>query len=96
MDLAERQEARELDDRLHLALEQDRQHDDVARRRLAEPRRDLDVVVGNVRQQDRLLLERRLPDEALAEVEAVADVLPLLVRVARDELEHGCRCRRSP
>ena len=66
VDLAERQEARELDHRLHFALEQDGQDDDVARRRFAEARRDLDVVVGNVLQQNRLLLERRLADESFA------------------------------
>ena len=44
MDLAERQEARELHHRLHIALEQNRQDDDVLRRRFAEPRRDVDVV----------------------------------------------------
>ena len=43
------------------------QDDDVARRRLAEPRRDLDVVVGHVLEQDRLLLQRRLPDEPFAD-----------------------------
>ena len=42
---AERLERRELDHRPHVVLEEDRQHDDVERRRLAEARRDLDVVV---------------------------------------------------
>ena len=71
VDLAERQEARELDHRLHLALEQDGQDDDVARRRFAEAGRDLDVVVRNVLQQNRLLLERRLSDESFAGREAI-------------------------
>jgi hypothetical protein len=42
----------QLDHGLDLALEQHRQHDDVARRRLAQARADLDVVVGHVGQQD--------------------------------------------
>src|SRR5688572_3209193 len=90
VDVAERQEARELDHRLDLTLEEDRQDDDVARRGFAETRRDLDVVVGNVLQQDRLLLERRLPDESLAEREPVGHVLSCPVRIARDESQ---RCR---
>ena len=43
--LAERLERRELDHRHHLVLEEHRHDDDVPRRRLAEPRRDLDVVL---------------------------------------------------
>ena len=72
VDLAEAAERRQLDDRLHLPLEQHRQHDDVERRRLAEARADLDVVVGHVGEQDPLLLERALPDQPLAEPELVA------------------------
>ena len=44
--------------------------------------RDLDVVVGRLGEQDRLLLERRLADERLAELEPVRDRLALLVAVA--------------
>ena len=65
MDRAEGVERRQLDDRLDLALEQDRQHDDVERRRLAEAGADVDVVVRRVGQQDALLLERALADQAL-------------------------------
>ena len=46
---AEAVEGRELDDRLDLAFEQDRQDDDVHRRGLAEAGADLHVVVGHVR-----------------------------------------------
>ena len=42
-------------------------------RRLAEPGCDLDVVLGRLRDHDRLPLERRLPDERLADLEAVRD-----------------------
>ena len=64
---AERRERRELDDRAHRALEQHRQHDDVERRRLAEPGVDPHVVAGHLGEQDALLLLRALADEALAE-----------------------------
>ena len=73
-------------------LEEDRQDDDVARRRLAEARRDLDVVVGHVLEQDRLLLERRLSNEPLARREPIADVLPRAVGIAGDQLEIGAGC----
>ena len=82
--LAEAAERRELEYRHHEALEEDRHDDDVVRRGLAEPGRDPDVVLGRLGQQDRRLLERRLPDEPLAELERVRDALPLLVREARD------------
>ena len=87
MDLAKRQEARELDHRFDLALEQDRQHDDVARRCFAETRRDLDVIVGHVLEQNRLLLERRLPDESFPRREAIGNVLSRAIGVAGDQLE---------
>ena len=54
---------------LTCALEDDRQHDDVLRRRLAEAEEMRDVVGRHVGQQDLLLLERALADEALAELE---------------------------
>ena len=79
----------ELDDRHDLLLEEHRQHDDVDRRRLAEAGRDLDVVRRRLRDQDRLALERRLPDQRLADLEAVRDALALLVAVGRDEPQLG-------
>ena len=79
---AERRERRQLDHGAHRALEQDRQHDDVERRRLAETGVDPDVVAGHVGEQDPLLLQRALADEALAETEVVREVLALLVAVS--------------
>jgi hypothetical protein len=67
VDVAEPVERGELDDRLDLALEHDRQDDDVERLGLAEAAVDLDVVVGDVGQEDALLLEGALADQALAE-----------------------------
>ena len=84
---AEALEAGQLDDRLDLALEDDRQDDDVVRRRLAQAARDRDVFLRWIHQQDALLLERALADEALAELELVRDGLALDERVARQELQ---------
>ena len=85
---AERRERRQLDDGAHRSLEQDRQDDDVQRRRLAEAGVDPHVVGRDVGEQDALLLLRALADEALAEPEGGREVLALLVAVARLELEH--------
>ena len=56
----------------------DGQHEDVVRRGLAEAGRDADVVLRRLGDQDRLLLERRLADEPLADLEAVRDRLRCL------------------
>ena len=87
MDLAERQERRELDDGFYFSLEQNRQYQDVARGRLAEAGRDPDVIIRDAGEKNWFLLERGLSDESFAEMEAAANVLALLVRVARDQLE---------
>ena len=71
VDLAEREEAGQLDHGLDVALEEDGQHHDVARRRLAQPAGDADVVVGHPGEQDRLLLQRRLAHQPLARPEPV-------------------------
>src|SRR5262249_14392048 len=82
---AEALERRELDDGLDGAVEDDREDEDVQRGSLAEPGRDLNVVRWDVREEDLLLLDRRLPDEPLAEAEFGSDVLPRAIRVAREE-----------
>ena len=91
---AERRERRQLDDGAHGSLEQDRQHDDVERRRLAEARVDLDVVAGHLGEQDALLLLGALADQALAEPERGRQVPALLVAVAGLELAAPARRRR--
>ena len=65
-------ERRQLEHAFDLAFEDDRQHDDVLRRRVAQAGRDPDVVGRNVREQDLLLLERALADQAFAEPELAA------------------------
>ena len=68
-----RVERGQLDDRLDLALEEHRQHDDVQRRRLAQAGADPDVVAAARREhEDPLLLEGALADQALADAERVA------------------------
>src|SRR5207248_1234390 len=46
-----------------------------------------DVVGWHVGEEDRLLLQRALADEALAQPEAVGEALALAVRVRRAELQ---------
>ena len=75
-------ERRQLDHRLHLALEQHRQHDDVARQRLEQAGADRHHVRGHVGDQHAALVDGALADEALAD--------PQLRRVAAP-----CRRRRS-
>jgi hypothetical protein len=65
--LVELAEAGQFDHRLQLAFEQGGQDDDAARGALAQPRADLDVVLGDVGQQDAFLLGRALADQALAQ-----------------------------
>ena len=72
---------------VNLTFEEDRQHDDVERLGLAEAGGDLNVVVRDVRQQNALLLERRLTDDALADAEFLREILSLFVCIRRCQLE---------
>ena len=60
----------QLDDRLGLAFEQHRQHDDVARPRIAEAGADPNGLGRHIGEQDALLFGRALADEPLAERDA--------------------------
>ena len=93
---AEAAERGQLDDGADRALEEDRQHDDVQRRGLAEARVDRDVVARDVGEEDALLLLRALADEALAEPELVREVLALLVAVAGLVAQHRLPPSSSP
>ena len=84
-------EGGQLDHRLHLAFEQHRQDDDVERRGLAQARADLDVVLGHVGEQDALLLEGALADQAFAELERVGQVLAAVEGVGRRRGSAPCR-----
>src|SRR5438876_739529 len=83
---AEAVEGGELHDRLHTSLEEDGQHDDVERGRLAQARGDLDVVRRHAGEDDLLLLERRLADEAFVRLVEGGEVLAAAVGVAGEEL----------
>ena len=61
------------------------------RRGLAEPRRDPDEVARDVRQQDLLVLERALADQALAQPE---DLLPARSRRSSREPQLRREVRR--
>ncbi len=78
---------RELEHPGHAPLEHQRRDAEVARRRLAEPRGDADVVLRHVGEEDLLLLEGGLADDALARPEARRERLAVRVGVARDQGE---------
>ena len=63
---AELVEGRQLDHRLDLLLEQDRQHHRIARQRLAQAGGDPIVLARHAAHDDALLLERALADQSLA------------------------------
>ena len=85
MDVAEAVERRQLDHRLDLSFEQNRQDDDVQRRRFAQTGVDVDVIGRHVGEQDALFLEGALSDQSFAGSEAVRDVLSLAVGVAGEQ-----------
>ena len=67
LQLGEVAERGELDHRLDLALEQHRQHDDVAWRRREQARADRHASVGHVGDQHAALLGGALADQAFAD-----------------------------
>ena len=85
---AERRKRCQLKHRAHRSLEEDRQHDDVQRRRLAQTRVDLDVIRRHLREQDPLLLKRTLADEPLSEPERAREMLALLIAIAGLKPQH--------
>jgi hypothetical protein len=82
VDRLERFEGGQLDHRLDLALEQDRQHHQVARAGLAEAGHDLDVILRQAGDQEALLFEGRLADDPLADMPVLRQVFAFLVAVA--------------
>ena len=77
----------DLDHRLDLLFEQDRQHDDIGRWRSAHAGRHQDVIPRHVGQPDALLLERALPDQAFARMERGAEIIDLAKAVAGDHAQ---------
>ena len=74
-------------DRLDLAFEQDRQHDDVRGRRLAQTGGDLDVIGGRLVSRMRSFSKRGLADQSFAERKLVADVLAAAEGIAGQQLQ---------
>ena len=89
MGAAEGSERCQLNHGTHPTLEENRQNDDVQWHRLTESRVDLDVIAGNLGQQDALLLHCTLPDQAFPDAKELREVLALLVAVAGLELQYG-------
>ena len=77
---------------LDLSFEDDRQHEDAARRRVAQAGRDADVVGRQVVEQDLLFLEGALADQALAQADLLAERLPSFRGVAGQQGQSR-RCR---
>ena len=84
----------QLDHGLGLALEQRREHDDVARLGLAQAGMDLRVVGRHIGEQNALLLDRALADQPFAQRDALGLVAPL--RVAGQQAQGRLRRRRLP
>ena len=89
MNIVETLKRGQLDDGFHLAFEQDRQHDDIHRSRFPERGSDLNVFPGHFRQQDPLLFERSLPNQALTSADSRNDVLSGIEGVAGQQPEIG-------
>ena len=66
----------QLEDALHLALEQDRQDDQMLRRGFAEARDDLQVVGGHAIELDLAPVHRALADEPFAQAQRLAEAPP--------------------
>ena len=94
LQVGESAERGELDDRLHLHLEQHRQHDDVARLGLEQARGDRHGAVRHLGDQDAPPIERALADEPLAELQAARMPADGAVRVRGQELQRAGRHRR--
>ena len=89
-------EARQLDDGLDLALEDDRQHREIQRLALAQTGTDLDVVGRDIGEQDALPLQQTLADQPLARAELSAEVLAVAEGVAGHQPQEGILPVRLP
>ena len=82
MRIAESMEGREFNHGLGLAFKEHRQNDDVVRRRFAESGTNVDVVRGNVGDEDALFLERALAHQTFAWMKFIGQTLALVIGVA--------------
>ena len=89
MGRAETLEGRQLDDRFGHPFEQYRQHHDVHGRSFPKAGVDLHVIAWHVGEQDALLLQSALPDQAFAQAKLLGQILALLVSIACLQTETG-------
>src|SRR5215467_10947904 len=89
MDVAESMERRQFNDGFDLSFKQNRQHNDVQRRRFAQSGIDVNVVRRYVREKDRFFFERALSDKSFSGFEAVRNVLTLAVCIAGEQFHIG-------
>ena len=87
----ERPERSQFDDRFHMAFEQHRQHDDMARRRLEQARADGHDFGGNFRDEQAPRIARALADESLAQLQLLCVAARRVVRVGRQQLQSRYR-----
>ena len=66
-------ERSQLDDRQHLVLEEHGEDDQIDRQSLAQAGADADIVLRRLCDQNRLLLERGLSDQGLADLETCSE-----------------------
>ena len=78
---------RKLDDRLHFALEQNRQHDHIARNDLEECRTDRNRVRGHLIDQQPPLVERALTNQALADPKPLRMAVRTVIGIGRQQPE---------
>src|SRR5262249_17945339 len=83
-------EGGQFQDRLDLSFEQNRQHNNVYRRRRAQARGDPHVFRRHIRKQDLLSFQSTLPDKSLSQFQTLADVAWMLVGVTGQQLEVRC------
>ena len=80
----------QFDHRLDLAFEQDRQHDDVARRGLEECRADRHHIVGHVGDQQPARVAGALADQAVADLQSFGIAGRWIIGIGGKELQVGC------
>ena len=88
-DLVELVERGQLEHRLGFALEQNGEHHQAPGWGFAETGAHLDVVVGHLAHGEHPAVLGALAHQPLAHLELGRDLLPVLVGVARQQLEHG-------
>src|SRR5262249_15229781 len=87
VDLAEPVKGGQLDHRQDLALEEDREDDEIVGWSFPEAGADLDIVARYLRELDALLLENTLAHQSFPEPELVRQGPTLVIGIAREEFQ---------